>query len=103
MINKTRYTDGEIDAVFDQLLKDVIINLSEKQKIILISLSKIDGNITATKFVDNLSGDLKCAKSTLWNIIRSLRTLGFVNFGSDDLTLTITGKILVMEVNANAI
>ncbi len=102
-----KFTDREILGIQNTLISLAKEKLTKKQKSVILLLSILNiNNSNATKIVDNISLKLNCSKSTIWNIMRSLKKLGIINCGSKEskgeiVVLTETGKIINAEVNRN--
>ena len=56
--------------------------LTKKQKHILIYLKSHKESANATNLVALLSKELRCAQTTVWNNVRSLKRAGLIVYGS---------------------
>ncbi len=84
MTSKNNNSDGEICNVFDNLMKLALLNLGDKHKSIIAHLVNNSCKSSVTKCVDEISLELTCAKSTVWNVMRELREFEIVSFPSVD-------------------
>ncbi|MEM5871983.1 MAG: hypothetical protein QW051_03865 [Candidatus Aenigmatarchaeota archaeon] len=73
--------------------------LTKKQKLVIIRLSQNNLLVTATRFVSIISEEMRCSRSTIWNVINSPKRAKLVKFGSAEqrgkpIRLTEIGKII---------
>ncbi|MBI2148556.1 HTH domain-containing protein [Candidatus Woesearchaeota archaeon] len=70
------------NELFQILLNISINNLNSKQKKIIIHLRNNNVNINVTRIIENLSENLKCSKSTIWNNLKVLKKYKLIDYGS---------------------
>lgn len=76
-----RFTDREIKNIMNNLICLAKTKLNKKQKKIILILNKENPDKNATKLVSSLSLILNCSPSSLWSILRSLRSLKLISCG----------------------
>lgn len=78
-------------------------NLNCKQKNILIYLNENANLINVTAIVPKLAKELRCANSTIWNNLTSLKKSGLISYGSlankgEPACLTKLGRLAAQEL-----
>ena len=100
MISKNKFSDGEIKQLQDTLVCLAELKLNKKQKRVLLILNNNSLEKNATKITKEISLEIKCSQSTIWNILRSLKNYGFIQCGNksnkrQNIVLTASGKFIV--------
>ena len=80
--------------------------LTHKQKLILKYISLNDKKYNVTKLVSNISKNLNCSKSNIWDNIRILKNICLISCGSLKnkgilVQLTKYGKLILKELEKN--
>ena len=96
MILTTQLSKSENNDVLNSLSSIVVDNLSSRQKKVLLLVIEEQEAISATKFIQKIVIGADCSESTLWNVVRSLKKQGLVDFanGTGSIQLTVVGKII---------
>lgn len=106
MTQKIKLSNGELKSLKRGLIYLALAKLTKKQKETLLIISKSESEINATNLVINVSKNLNCSQSTVWNNLRSLRNFGLIECGCKQIkgqkvVLTTAGEVINTEVNKN--
>lgn len=77
--------------------------MTRKEKRVLFLIQTLKSTKNATQTVNALKEVLKCAPSTIWRAIRSLRTFGLVEYkkGKKSMSVSPMGNLLAQEAGEN--
>lgn len=97
MMSEDRDISGR--EVLETLLAIGRERLTQKQKLVMITLLDNNGFSNVTAFVSVLSEEIGCSRSTMWNVMNSLKKAKLIEFGSvenkgEPVKLTKAGKVI---------
>ena len=106
MLQSKKSTDREFLSFKQSLLEFGRLKLTPKQRSVLFFIEKQGLKESTTQTVIKLSNQMSCAPSTLWDIIRSLKSLkllrcSFQNSKGGKLRLSISGEFIAKELDKN--
>ena len=95
MVPTLKFTDRETQLVFDNLIRITKSSLTDKQFKTLELVETLPDR-KATKLDKELRERIGCSQSTVWNILRSLRSLKLIEYNKNTskVELTLSGELI---------